>query len=1194
MRLICPRPSLGLAALLFLPCLHAQNVYVLPASGSTSTAVINPDSFVQRTVVASPDTPIAVLTTPAGDKTYLISRQPTNTVLSLDPAAPQNVRTRISLGASADAAVLTPDGRRLLVLANNLHIINTQNDAVLTPTSGLNVGTLPSDIAVSFDSSKAFILSPSSQAITALSLQTNTITGTLSLLGQLSGITVGPDGLLYVSGTNRVYVVDPVSLTQVGEFAFSGRASKLVISPDGQFGVAANLQPQTGTAGFVLNLITRQISGNLPPLSGGDILKSITPVSSTRALAVSQNGGELYEITYFPANLRKASVVQNNLNTPLSNVVDVAVSGEFPDSRTAYVLTNNGLLKVDLTQSLGTVVGQVALPAPPALVKFATPASPSTQASRILIYNNNQAIQSNGVYRTIAIRAIDANGRPVAGLPVAFTQPSNAANIQALSTVTNAEGLALVQVLPQILVGFIPIRVTVGNAGATISDDITLQVGNPGCQGNCTDTGKLQIVSGNGQLVLEQSKGTTDMVVEALDASGKPLQGTTVTFTVTQGPAGFVGSENYTCTIGDNGNTATCLTDAKGRTGLIFYGGTLNVGASFDSATIVASSSSGNAIFRGMTYARLQSNKQPAASPLVEVISPDKDNPYIRARVGEVLKDAVRFRIVAATGLSFNAGLVNVGLTVTTGLDPAVGPTLTCVNTNDRSGTVLTDENGYASCDLVVGGVPGIAPVSIAVGQGFYASLPGLQYLTLEALPAAVGRLVIVQGNNQTGTAGTRLPATLQARIVDAQNKPLAGNRVSWTISPSTAGSIVNASDASDANGLVSAQVNLGANPGTAAVTVTSGSASATFNLTIQGGTQQGNTLRLATSNSGNNQAVEVNQNFTAPLVVEVVDAQRLPVPGIAVTFTSTSGGVTLSAGSVTTNAQGQASVTARAGATAGNAVVTAAIPGQSVTFSLTVRPQGNTGGNLSADSILNGAGFQKGYLVPGSIVTIQANGVAAGVNGVLTPNSLLGPLPTRLGSTEVRVNNIPAPLFNLANANGQQQVTFQVPFEVAPGTATVTVTVSTPFGATNYTATNVPVLPMQAGIFETAGADGRKYAVAVREDGSYVSQTNPARRGEKIRVFVTGLGQTTPKLTTNAPSLTNVGLSTPIVVTLGSNTFTTTTSEALAYLNGIYLVTFTVPQTSSTGTNVVFSLGVPAADGASIITSNQSTLPIQ
>ena len=95
-----------------------------------------------------------------------------------------------------------------------------------------------------------------------------------------------------------------------------------------------------------------------------------------------------------------------------------------------------------------------------------------------------------------------------------------------------------------------------------------------------------------------------------------------------------------------------------------------------------------------------------------------------------------------------------------------------------------------------------------------------------------------------------------------------------------------------------------------------------------------------------------------------------------------------------------------------------------------------------------------------------------------------------------------------LITQNGQEQITVQVPCNLAsPGTVSVTIR-----GTASTTVTGVQVNRVQPGIFETSEGPGqRRYAVLLRADGSYVNSTNPARRGDILRMFVTGLGAVGP-----------------------------------------------------------------------------------
>ena len=70
--------------------------------------------------------------------------------------------------------------------------------------------------------------------------------------------------------------------------------------------------------------------------------------------------------------------------------------------------------------------------------------------------------------------------------------------------------------------------------------------------------------------------------------------------------------------------------------------------------------------------------------------------------------------------------------------------------------------------------------------------------------------------------------------------------------------------------------------------------------------------------------------------------------------------------------------------------------------------------------------------------------------------------------------------------------------------------------GGGSTTVANVQVQAAKPGIFQYRDVNGKAYGVALRPDGSYVSSSNPAHPGDIIRVFATGLGQTSPTAATN------------------------------------------------------------------------------
>lgn len=90
---------------------------------------------------------------------------------------------------------------------------------------------------------------------------------------------------------------------------------------------------------------------------------------------------------------------------------------------------------------------------------------------------------------------------------------------------------------------------------------------------------------------------------------------------------------------------------------------------------------------------------------------------------------------------------------------------------------------------------------------------------------------------------------------------------------------------------------------------------------------------------NGNGQTGTTGQPLTNPLYVKVTDSNGIPVSGISVTFTVTSGGGTVNPTTVSTNAQGMASTLLTLGPTPGTnlvVVTSGSLSGSPVTFSAT------------------------------------------------------------------------------------------------------------------------------------------------------------------------------------------------------------------------------------------------------------------
>src|ERR1700676_4268657 len=93
---------------------------------------------------------------------------------------------------------------------------------------------------------------------------------------------------------------------------------------------------------------------------------------------------------------------------------------------------------------------------------------------------------------------------------------------------------------------------------------------------------------------------------------------------------------------------------------------------------------------------------------------------------------------------------------------------------------------------------------------------------------------------------------------------------------------------------------------------------------------------------------------------------------------------------------------------------------------------QQSTGGPV----VFNAASFEAG-VSPGGLATVYGTDLPS-VSGVIVASS--DPLPSTLGGVSVTINGISAALFSVAYANGQDQISFQVPYETPVGNGAVEV----------------------------------------------------------------------------------------------------------------------------------------------------------
>ncbi|MEE8177820.1 MAG: SBBP repeat-containing protein, partial [Acidobacteriota bacterium] len=225
----------------------------------------------------------------------------------------------------------------------------------------------------------------------------------------------------------------------------------------------------------------------------------------------------------------------------------------------------------------------------------------------------------------------------------------------------------------------------------------------------------------------------------------------------------------------------------------------------------------------------------------------------------------------------------------------------------------------------------------------------------------------------------------------------------------------------------------------------------------------------------------------------------------------------------------------------------------------------------LPLNSVVNGASFRpaaesNGDIAPGAMVAIFGTDLASS-----TQVATAVPLPTMLVDTSVTFDNIPAPLFFVSNT----QINAQVPFELPPGPVTVRVKRGDASAAQLVT-----VAPFSPGIF-TVNSEGTGPGAVLHADTfQLVNESNPARPGEFLSLFATGLGRlrsavTSGEITPTPPPET---LSLPQANIAGIPATVSFSGLAPGFV-GLYQVNLQVPESISPGTHLlqVIINGVPS-----------------
>lgn len=214
----------------------------------------------------------------------------------------------------------------------------------------------------------------------------------------------------------------------------------------------------------------------------------------------------------------------------------------------------------------------------------------------------------------------------------------------------------------------------------------------------------------------------------------------------------------------------------------------------------------------------------------------------------------------------------------------------------------------------------------------------------------------------------------------------------------------------------------------------------------------------------------------------------------------------------------------------------------------------------LSPTGVLNAGSFAPftAAIAPGELLTLFGSNMSSG-----TQVASAIPFPTTLNNTQVKINGTLAPLYYVTPG----QLSAIVPYPVTSGVAQVQV-------INNGTTSNIVTMLVGAtapGVL-TQPQNGLGYGDVVHPDGTLVNAQNPAKTGETVSVFLTGLGAVSPAISDGGAGPVNpYSLTTATIAAFVGGVSAPVGYAGLApQLAGLYQLNITIPSGLTAGDNAL------------------------
>ena len=724
---------------------------------------------------------------------------------------------------------------------------------------------------------------------------------------------------------------------------------------------------------------------------------SLTPSQCQFSIATGSPQSVAVRLSFSPLGV----LVQDALGNPLQGI---AVTFGAPSSGASATLASGSAPtdtsgKAQVGATANAIVGSYSVSAGASCasspVQFSLTNHAGPPASLTLTGGNLQSTSVTTAYsQALSVSVVDADGNPVPGASVTFAAPASgpSASLSAPIVVTNNAGVASTSAIANTASGALNIVASVGGSVSPLTFSLT----------NLPGTAvSLKPVSGNYQSTLVNTTFPVPLVVSALDAYGNPVPGAAVTFTgppssapsAVLSPSGAVNSDangqvsvgakadgvagTFLVTARLSGGQQAGLTLTNTRTAPISVtavaggGQTTPVGTAFAAPLVARVTQAGvpvsgiqvtflvpavsptsvlstsTAVTDANGYAQVTGTAGTSSGAYaVTAVAPGAQGPVSFAEsnlpgpVAVLRLNPGSSPQTAQAGTAFAAPISVTAVDVYGNPVPGVSVTLTPpqsggVTVTLSQTTVSSDSSGVVSVTSTAGAVPGSGTVNI--------SAPGVSPLTMAfTVSSSVPYVLVVSsGSPQSATVGSNFGNPLVVRVVDGNGVPVSGATVTWNGPSSGTGASASLSPLSGPSGVngsmqVTAQANTVAGRYKIFVTVSGGAAPVAFDLTNLAGAPATLTVDPLTSQ----QTTIVGTSFPLPLQAQVTDAFGNPVSGVTVSFTFNDPTAALANVAATTDANGQVSVAALAGAATGAYAVTASVPGlPPVTFNLKNAP---------------------------------------------------------------------------------------------------------------------------------------------------------------------------------------------------------------------------------------------------------------